>query len=253
VAAFHSLNSYVRHRTVDLSVADYYCEMLSDFLTSNHDELITRCKDKAARRLEPAGVPARIGHGVPVFLQQLGYVLREEAAARFSDSADGPGIPSNSGMGPTAESRGAELLSHGYTIDQVVHEYGDVCQAVTELAVEKEESISTDDFRILNRCLDNAIAGAVTSYGAAIQSARNWHATELKGRMGSFAAEARRLIDVATKAFAAIQMGNVGTNGATGSLLGHTLAELGFLVDHGIPEIPSQSSARISTDGKSTS
>ncbi len=227
--------------------------MLSDFLTINHDELIARCKEKAARRFEPAGVAVAMGHGVPMFLQQLGYVLREEAAAHFSDSAEGPGIPSNSGMGPAAELRGAELLSHGYTLDQVVHEYGDVCQSVTELAVEKEESISTDDFRILNRCLDNAIAGAVTSYGAVSQTARNWQATELKGRMGSFAAEYRRLIDIALQAFAAIQMGSVGTNGATGSLLAHTLAELRFLADQGIPETSLPSPARNSTDGKSTS
>jgi hypothetical protein len=215
--------------------------MLSDFLTSNHDELISRCKEKAARRYEPVGVPAAISHGVPVFLQQLGHVLREEIAVRISESAEGPGIPSNSGMSLAAESRGAEMLSHGYTVDQVVHEYGDVCQSVTELAVEKQESISTNDFRILNRCLDNAIAAAVTSFGEASQTARNWQASELKGRMGNFAAEYRRLIDVALQAFAAIQMGSVGTNGATGSLLAHTLAELRFLADQGIPDMSSHS------------
>jgi hypothetical protein len=42
---------------------------------------------------------------------------------------------------------------------------GDVCQAITELAVELNAPISTDDFRTLNRCLDDAIAGAVTEYG----------------------------------------------------------------------------------------
>ena len=50
-------------------------------------------------------------------------------------------------------------------MSQVVHDYGDVCQAITELAVEMDAPISTDDFRMLNRCLDDAIAGAVTEYG----------------------------------------------------------------------------------------
>ena len=50
-------------------------------------------------------------------------------------------------------------------MSQVVHDYGDVCQAITELAVEMNAPISTDDFRMLNRCLDDAIAGAVTEYG----------------------------------------------------------------------------------------
>jgi hypothetical protein len=45
-----------------------------------------------------------------------------------------------------------------------VHDYGDVCQAITELALAINAPISTDDFRMLNRCLDDAIAGAVTQY-----------------------------------------------------------------------------------------
>lgn len=236
------LASYVRHRTANFSATGYCGEMLSEFLTANHNELITRCKEKAARRFEPASAPSAIGHGVPLFLLQLGYVLREEASAQFSESAEGPGTPSKSGMDSAAASRGAELLKHGYTIDQVVHEYGDVCQSVTELAVEKKEPISADDFRILNRCLDNAIADAVTSYGAASVTARNWQATELKGRMGNFAAEYRRLVDVALQAFAAIQMGSVGPGGATGSLLAHTLDELPFLAHQGMPEIYASSS-----------
>jgi hypothetical protein len=55
-------------------------------------------------------------------------------------------------------------LLQGFTVGQVVHGYGDVCQAVTDLAVEMGAPISTDDFRTLNRCLDDAIAGAVTEY-----------------------------------------------------------------------------------------
>ena len=59
---------------------------------------------------------------------------------------------------------GHDLLLQGFTISQVVHDYGDVCQSVTDLAVETDAPISSDDFRTLNRCLDDAIAGAVTEY-----------------------------------------------------------------------------------------
>ena len=50
-------------------------------------------------------------------------------------------------------------------MSQVVHDYGDVCQSITELAVETNAPIGTEDFRLLNGCLDDAIAGAVTQYG----------------------------------------------------------------------------------------
>lgn len=40
-------------------------------------------------------------------------------------------------IGRTAALQGAEFLRLGYTLDQVVHGYGDVCQAITTLAVEQ--------------------------------------------------------------------------------------------------------------------
>jgi len=56
----------------------------------------------------------------------------------------------------------AQLLQHGFTVDQVVHDYGDLCQAITKLAVDRGAAIQVEEFRTLNRCLDNAIADAVT-------------------------------------------------------------------------------------------
>lgn len=41
---------------------------------------------------------------------------------------------------------GADLLHQGFTTDQVVYEYGDLCQSVTELAV------ATSDFRAAIAC-----------------------------------------------------------------------------------------------------
>jgi hypothetical protein len=72
--------------------------------------------------------------------------------------------PVNSDIGRAAALHGTELLRLGYPVDQVVHHYGDVCQAVTDLAVKRKARITTDEFRTLNRCLDEAIADAVTSF-----------------------------------------------------------------------------------------
>ncbi len=46
----------------------------------------------------------------------------------------------------------------------MVHDYGDLCQAITDLAVERDVPFATPEFRTLNRCLDNAIADAVTEF-----------------------------------------------------------------------------------------
>ena len=117
------------------------------------------------------------------------------------------------------------------------YDYGDVCQSVTELAVEQKAVMSTDEFRTLNRCLDNAIADAVTPFAHAHQRLTSHQTENLQARLDFFAHEQRRLVDVATKAYSAIKTGHVGLTGATGLLLLHALGELGSLPERTLPEI----------------
>jgi hypothetical protein len=70
-------------------------------------------------------------------------------------------MPHTHAIRNTATQHGRDLFFEGLTIEQVVHDYGDVCQSVIELAGESTVPISTRDFQTLNRCLDDAIAGAV--------------------------------------------------------------------------------------------
>jgi hypothetical protein len=213
--------------------------MLHDFLAANHQDLITRCRSKAKLRFEPSLDPEAIDHGVPMFLHQLENILRFEQSTderQESESRPDP-TPTRSEIGRAAALHGSELLRLGFTVDQVVHGYGDVCQAVTGLAVEKHKTISADEFRTLNRCLDNAIADAVSAYarsGAHVDGAR---AGSLAGRLDEFAEEHLRLIDIASNAYAAIKTGNVGMGGATGALLVHALEELRLLPQRMLPEI----------------
>jgi hypothetical protein len=211
--------------------------MLHDFVTSNRQELITRCRAKMAIRFTPTGAPAVVDHGVPLFLQQLVETLRAEQNTPTREGAESIPTPAPTEIGRAAALHGAELLSLGYTVDQVVHDYGDVCQAVTGLAVEQEVPISTDEFRTLNRCLDNAIADAVTSFGCARQKSIDHQAETLQQRLVIFGAEHRRLIEIAIQSHMAIKTGNVGLTGSTGKLLVHALDELSSLADRTLPEI----------------
>jgi hypothetical protein len=173
---------------------------------------------------------------VPLFLQQLVETLREEQGTHVR-SLDSEPTPAHTEIGRAAALHGAELLRRGFTVDQVVHDYGDVCQSVTALAVEQEEPISADEFRTLNRCLDNAIADAVASFGSAHQTSIDHQTETLQQRLGVFADEHRRLIDIAMQSFTAIKTGNIGISGATGTLLAHTLEELRSLTDRTLPDI----------------
>jgi hypothetical protein len=140
-------------------------------------------------------------------------------------------------IGRSAALQGTEFLRLGYSLDQVVHGYGDVCQAITTLAVEQTAPISADEFRTLNRCLDNAIADAVSAFGGAGQVSRMAQAETLSERLNAYAHEQRRLVDIAVHAYSAIKAGTVGMAGATGALLVHTLEELRALPERKLPEI----------------
>ena len=195
--------------------------MLHDFLISNRNELIKRCRQKVAKR--SSRIPANDDNGVPLFLQQLAETLRVEQLT--PDSKDPQPTPTPTPIGLAAALHGAELLRSGYTVDQVVHDYGDVCQAVTELASEQNTFIAVDEFHTLNRCLDNAVADAVTAFAGG-----------RKGAVSDQAGELRVLVDIAIQAYSAIRTGNIGLTGATGELLIETLTELRLLADRSLPE-----------------
>lgn len=215
--------------------------MLHEFLTSNRNELVKRIRRAAETRVEPSLSAATIDSGVPLFLQQLTAILRKEqltdvrpAAGKSSVLLGGDG---RSEIGRTAALQGAEFMRLGYNLDQVVHGYGDVCQAITTLAVEHEAPISADEFRTLNRSLDNAIADAVSAFSGAGQDSRVAQAETLSDRLIAYAEEQRRLVDIALHSYDAIKSGTVGMAGATGALLLHTLEELRSLPERKLPEI----------------
>jgi len=211
--------------------------MLHDFITENRQELISRCRAKVVHRFAPSEVPPTVDHGVPMLLQQIIATLRcEERKPVHEEMASMP-TPAPTEIGRTAALHGTELRRLGYSVDQVVHDYGDVCQSVTELAGEHQTNISVDEFRTLNQCLDNAIADAVTSFGIARQLQIDNQAQTLHSRLNNFTEEHRRLVDIAIQSFFAIKGGDVGYSGATASLLVHTLGELRSLVERTLPEI----------------
>ncbi len=207
--------------------------MLYDFLTSNRQELIYRCRKKVEGRLAPIKASASVGHGAPLLIQQIANILvRNQAIHRHQVHAtEQANVSVQTEIGTAASLHGIELLRAGYTIDQVVHDYGDICQSVTELAVEQKVSISPEEFRTLNLCLDIAIADAVTSFGKSVEANIHAQAIVAESHRNGFSDESRRLVEIAIQSFSAIKSGAVGVTGATAALHMHTLTQLRFLME----------------------
>ena len=181
--------------------------MLHDFLIANRaGYLIARCRLKVSRRRTPTATTAEIkSTAFHSSFEQLIKTLeeveqtREPLKSRHVSGPSGGGAPAWSEMGAAAAVHGHDLFRRGFTVDQVVHDYGDLCQAITDLAVDRTARFEIDEFRTLNRCLDNAIAGAVTefAYRHDVRVAEK-HADTLGERLGFLAHQMRDLLQTAT-------------------------------------------------------
>jgi signal transduction histidine kinase len=196
--------------------------MLIEFIARNRAELIDRTRVKVAARLAPLATEHELKTGVPLFLDQLIEALR-----RPNSLADGV-------TDGSAAIHGASLLGRGYTIAQVVHDYGDICQAITELAIAANAPITTDEFHTLNWLLDNAIAEAVTEYSRLRERAIAAGETE---RSGVFAHELRNRITTAQLAFQAIQSGRAPVGGSVAAVLMRNLGGMSALIHRALVEV----------------
>lgn len=196
--------------------------MLHEFVTAHREELIRRCRAKVEARTVPSPTPAELEYGVPRFLDQLVQALR---------NPDGSSLA----MDISAARHGRDLQLQGFTVSQVVQDYGDVCQSITDLAVETGAPISVEDFRTLNRCLDDAIASAVTEFGR--ERTPTAVAIRDEHRFGFLVHEIRNLVSIAVIAFEVLNTGNVGVRGATGAVLGRSLGALRDLIQRSVAEV----------------
>lgn len=196
--------------------------LLYEFIAANREALIDRARAKVALRSAPTPTEQELTNGVPLFLDQLAETLQFPLSST-SDT-----------MERSASLHGAALLAAGYTVAQVVHDYGDICQSITELADETDAPITTHEFRTLNGCLDNAIADAVTEF------------TRLRGRSavdgeaeraGVLAHELRNRVSAAQLAFLAIKSGRAPVNGSVAAVVTRSLVGMTTLIDRALVEV----------------
>lgn len=213
---------------------------LNEFLVKNKKQILaaTEVKTRELAGAHPTSEDAKTG--LPIFYTQLISIIGHapqpsdpparniEAIAKAADQNDEPAMataanqPEEAELAKSAGEHGVELRRLGYTLSHVVHAYGAMCQAITEAASLQKVPVSAADFHVLNRCLDVAIAGAVTEFQFdkdSTQSAPN-RDTEMRNALTS-----------ATVAFQSIKSGVVGVSGSTGRVLEESLKKLVSLMD----------------------
>lgn len=237
--------------------------MLHEFLSENQYEILKMTETKT---LELAGIrPSSdlLKQGLPVFYQQLMKILMlEKVSANHSpeakekrayaamkaneqEMAHAEGRPDEAALAKEAGFHGHELMRLGYTLSHVVHAYGSMCQSITELATKKKVAITSGEFHDLNRCLDIAIAGAVTGF----QQHQDRKDTKREiAHIGFLAHELRNALMSVNVSLEMIKKGTVGFGGSTGQVLDKNLRRIQDLVDRSLTEVRLQVDPKIQAE-----
>jgi signal transduction histidine kinase len=199
--------------------------VLDDFIVSNRQTIIAGAWARVASRGSPRPTEIEQKTGVAAFLDQLGDAIR---LARSDEGLDREQRATDAGR------HGNDFFQMGLTVGQLVHGYGDVGHVITELALQQRLPISEDDSRVLSRCLDDAVADAVSEWVRQREMAINSQGTE---RLGLLAHELRNLLNTGMLAYERLKQGQVAIGGSTGQVLGRSLVDLRDLVDRSLSEV----------------
>ena len=187
--------------------------MSHEFLNSNREELISRCKAKVANRHALNETPRELNYGISIFLHQLTEALREESS-------------------------GTTEPEQGVTANPIVHAYGAICRAVTELAIERDARLTNGEFRTFNRCLDDAIADAVEEYAHARERIiTDAHERRMNECIGFLAHEFRNLTHTSMLALEALRRSDGEISGSAGAILDRSLKGMQDLCDRALFDV----------------
>ena len=191
-------------------------------LVTNHRTLI---EARTRQLLVPFPGPKAVlrdDDGISILIDQLVDTLRRGDRASEDEIAR------------VATKYGGLLFAHGFTVGELVRAYGTICEAVTNVSHELNFSFSSDEFAMLNRVLDVAIAAAVSEHQRQRSDATS---DEELQHIGALAHELRNSLSAAVMAFTVIKRGVVGTSGQTSDTLDRSLRRMGDLLDRALAEV----------------
>lgn len=206
--------------------------MLHEFLLAERDGILALCSKKIMGLADSRSSSDELERGLSVFYDELIEVLR-------ADTDESREAASNNDIErvhrASAERRGKESLKLGYSISQVVHGYGALCQAITQYVEENSsQSVFAREFNRLNFCLDIAIAEAVTEFNRGQR--QNAERDEVQ-RLGFLAHELRNALSNAVMAYQIIKTGKVGAGGNTARILENAHTRMREIIDRSLVEV----------------
>jgi len=217
--------SYQYRSVSTVAAVEYILEvaMLYQFLEANRPAILALTEKKSVKLAGALQSSKELRKGLPIFFEHLISYLKNPTKRSATQ-----------GITVGAADHGKELLRLNYSLSHVVHSYGAMCQAITELATSKNADISSSEFNDLNLCLDIAIASAVSEFQ--FRSSHESKEREVE-HLGFLVHELRNSLSSASIAHEMIKKGIVGTGGSTAKVLEHSLSSMRILIDRSLSEV----------------
>jgi signal transduction histidine kinase len=192
---------------------------LAALLRERRRELIDRWTAMVTKETvtEPLTHAELVDH-MPQFIDELIVALHPEAL---------PLPPA----GEVAVEHGAQRLTLGFDVGEVVREYGALHRCVIELADEATLTITSQEQLVLARSLNAGVANAVSQYVSQRDAELR---REMSEHMGFIAHEVRNPLSSARMAFGLLQRRELAAGGSVVDLLARTLKRTGDVVDNAL-------------------
>jgi signal transduction histidine kinase len=193
--------------------------MLHEFISVNRDDILTNVRRKVVARKTPSPTTEQFLRTLPGFLAELIKALSDDARSSASLVAS-PGA--------------TEVPESAPPVYDLIHGYGDVCQAITDLAIASQTPISAKEYRVLNLVIDASLAEAVSTLEKELDQVRSEDAAE---RAGFLAHELRNFLTTAKLSVQVLERGHTPVEGRAGATLWRALNSLGDLIDQSIVSV----------------
>jgi signal transduction histidine kinase len=199
--------------------------MLDSFIDANRSEIVGHCVQELQLRYPDRG-DEDLGYGFASFIDEVITALRE-------DARDSNQTPNTTFGATTAAAHAIVRKRQGFDLSRVIHDYGLVCDSITELLHEHDERPSAREFQILNRCVDEAVSQAAEAFWSETHEDDQQEKVE---RLAFLAHEIRNAVSSANMAFELIRYGRVAVDGRTAEVVQRGLARISTLVDRTLAE-----------------
>jgi signal transduction histidine kinase len=192
--------------------------LLHQFMSDHRNEILHVCQRELLEH-QVESPDALAGH-VALFFDEMLRAIRRDQGMRESTSP----LP---GQSATAAQIGEERQQAGIQVSHVPLVFAALSQALASIGEKYELTLSAEEYRLLNRCLDSGVATSIENFWRKETDSKNQEITE---SFGFIAHELRNALGNAKTAFALLRAGGLDINGKTAEVLARNLTRMDALV-----------------------